>query len=425
MVGQMRTEVDREELARRLREAREACGLTQEDVARRLGVSRPAVTQIELGNRAVSGLELDRLAHLYGRDLRDFLAAEFRPEEALLALFRAGAEAGERGAVAEALRECIAVARDLTSLEELLGLDRLPGGVPSYAGRPPAGKWQAIQQGEQAAAEERRRLGLGSRRLGDAAGLLEEQGIRTLLIDLPLDVSGLTWSEPLRNPFVGVNRLHPVARRRFSWMHEYGHVLFDRERQATVSRAADRESLIEVRANSFAAAFLLPADGVREYLAGLGKGQGARERMEVFDGEEVQIVERRAEPGARALQLYEVAVLAHHLGVSRKAALHRLHSLRLVSGDERTRLLAEEEAGRGRALADLLQLPEPDASADRDEFRWRFFDLALEAYRREKISLSRLRELAARVGFPGAQLDSLLAAAGLDDEAGPDPLPAT
>lgn len=416
----MTAAIDSKELARRLREAREACGLTQDEVARRLGLSRPAVTQIELGNRAVSGLELDRLAHLYGRDLRDFMAAELRTGEALLALFRAEAGSG----VSEAFRECLAVARELTSLEGLLGIDRLPSRVPSYAGRAPESRWTAVQQGEQAAAEERRRLGLGARRLGDAAGLLEEQGVRTLLIDLPPDISGLTWSEPLQSPFVGVNRRHPVVRRRFSWMHEYGHVLFDRERGATVSRAADRDSLSEVRANAFAAALLLPAEGVREFLAGLGKGQAARERVEVFDGEEARVVERRSEPGARALQLYEVALLAHHFGVSRKAALHRLHSLHLASGEDRARLLAEEEAGRGRALAELLRLSEPDVAADRDGFRWRFLDLALEAYRREKISRSRLRELAARIGFPEEQLNQLLTEAGLDDEAGPDPSPA-
>ena len=58
-----------EELARRLREAREAAGLRQEDVARHLELSRPSIAQIELSNRSVGGLELAQLARLYGRDV--------------------------------------------------------------------------------------------------------------------------------------------------------------------------------------------------------------------------------------------------------------------------------------------------------------------------------------------------------------------
>ena len=44
---------DRLRLAERLRDAREYVGLSQDEVANALGVSRPAVTNIESGNRKV------------------------------------------------------------------------------------------------------------------------------------------------------------------------------------------------------------------------------------------------------------------------------------------------------------------------------------------------------------------------------------
>jgi hypothetical protein len=47
----------------------------------------------------------------------------------------------------------------------------------------------AIQQGERLANEERRRLGLGETALPDVAELLETQGVRTGVVDLPEDVS--------------------------------------------------------------------------------------------------------------------------------------------------------------------------------------------------------------------------------------------
>ena len=89
--------ITEQELAVRLRQAREAAGLTQEDVARKLGLSRSSIAQIELGNRSVSSLELDHLARLYGRSLDELLAVEFDAEATLVAIFRAEAATAERG----------------------------------------------------------------------------------------------------------------------------------------------------------------------------------------------------------------------------------------------------------------------------------------------------------------------------------------
>src|SRR3990172_6936541 len=104
--------VRQQELGRRLRVAREASGMTQGAVARRLGVSRSTVAQMELGNRAVTSLELDRLATLYGRDIREFLAEEFRESDALAALFLAHPDVLEQDAVADALRACLVLGRE-------------------------------------------------------------------------------------------------------------------------------------------------------------------------------------------------------------------------------------------------------------------------------------------------------------------------
>ncbi len=53
-------------LAERLREARVAAGLSQGQVAKRLNVHRPTVTEIEAGRRKVSTDELRQFADLYG-----------------------------------------------------------------------------------------------------------------------------------------------------------------------------------------------------------------------------------------------------------------------------------------------------------------------------------------------------------------------
>ena len=52
-------------LSERLKEAREYCGLSQEEVARHLRVPRSAISLIESGSRRVSASELSQLAKLY------------------------------------------------------------------------------------------------------------------------------------------------------------------------------------------------------------------------------------------------------------------------------------------------------------------------------------------------------------------------
>jgi transcriptional regulator with XRE-family HTH domain len=56
---------DREPIAARLRLAREQAGLSQGQVAIKLGLHRPTISEIEAGRRRVSGDEIARFASLY------------------------------------------------------------------------------------------------------------------------------------------------------------------------------------------------------------------------------------------------------------------------------------------------------------------------------------------------------------------------
>ena len=69
-------ERQRVELASRLREARDYVGLSQDEVASTLKLSRPAITNIESGTRKVEALELDKLARLYGRSVEFLLTGK-------------------------------------------------------------------------------------------------------------------------------------------------------------------------------------------------------------------------------------------------------------------------------------------------------------------------------------------------------------
>ena len=128
---------------------------------------------------------------------------------------------------------------------------------------------------------------------------LEAQGIRTGLIAMPDGISGLMISHPNVGLFVVVNRRHPAVRQRFSWCHEYAHLLLDRAQMGHVSRESERADLLEVRANVFAANFLMPEDGVRQFVGTLGKGSASRLHADVFDGSGVVPVDSRTAGGAK------------------------------------------------------------------------------------------------------------------------------
>jgi Zn-dependent peptidase ImmA (M78 family) len=290
-----------------------------------------------------------------------------------------------------------------------------------YGLPPPRFRFDAIRQGAGVAEQERRRLGLGDTPVGDIAELLERQGLRTALVDLPEDVSGLTLVDREAGPFVAANRAEHVLRRTFSFAHEYAHVLLDCEARGVISRGATRADLVEVRANAFAANFLMPERGVRHLLATLGKAGGSRLLAETpTTREEAVALEARAVPAVQEIQLHDVAALAHYFGVSRTVALYRLRNLQLLSERELKALLDQEHAGRGRELACLLGLREPDHVGKRNRFGRRFLGLALEAFTREAISRAKLEELFALVlERPRAEIaGEVLALVGEDEPTG-------
>ena len=69
-------EENRRRLGDRLRQAREYVGLSQDDVAKHVGLPRTALTHIEAGQRRVDALELKSLAELYRQPVSHFTSDE-------------------------------------------------------------------------------------------------------------------------------------------------------------------------------------------------------------------------------------------------------------------------------------------------------------------------------------------------------------
>ncbi|NLI87989.1 MAG: DUF4065 domain-containing protein [Bacteroidales bacterium] len=73
----MNIKLTQKQIGHRIAELRKMKGLSQEDLAKRIKISRPSLAQIELGNRSVDILELQKLSQVLGFSLDDFMSKDF------------------------------------------------------------------------------------------------------------------------------------------------------------------------------------------------------------------------------------------------------------------------------------------------------------------------------------------------------------
>lgn len=405
-----------EEIGQRLRFAREGRQMTQESAAAALGLQRSAISLMESGQRQVSTLELTRLAELYERAIEWFVNPRIpmQQEDPVVTLFRA--EPGLQSEVVQAhASRCLLLLREGASLRRLVGR-RSSASLPRYELPSPRTVGQAIAQGQLVAEQERRRLDLGKAPVRNVPETLAHQNVWTAALPLPDEISGIFLSSPDFGMAILANLTQWPARRRFSYLHEYGHALMDRDAPATVTSVHNAKTRPEQRANAFAAAFLMPAEGARDFLHALGKGRGARQEEAAMDAvTEAGIWGTLRSPGRSQNVTYaDAALLARHFGASYAAAVWRLRGLNLVSVEHTQTLLGQtEDANRYlRAVSAFsgMDNAEDEAPAEepvpdlirghRDhELHGQVLSMALEAWWRGEISQGKLLEVGRLLGI--------------------------
>jgi transcriptional regulator with XRE-family HTH domain len=73
----MNIQLSQKQIGQRITELRKMKGLSQEDLAKSVKISRPSLAQIELGNRSVDILELQKLSLILEFSLDDFMSSDF------------------------------------------------------------------------------------------------------------------------------------------------------------------------------------------------------------------------------------------------------------------------------------------------------------------------------------------------------------
>ena len=392
-----------EQIGRSLRSARESRKITQDEAATTLGVQVSAISRMENAQRQVSTLELIRLAELYGRPMEWFVrpASAAGPPDPIIALFQT--EPGLQSEfVREQARRCLRLLGEGAKLRRLTGTS-VEVSMPRYELPLPRSAGQAIAQGQQVAEQERGRLQLGQAPV-KVPETIARQNVWTAVLGLPYEISGLFLRSPDFGMAILINRSQAPARRRFSFAHEHGHALMDRDALATATSVHNSAERTEQRANAFAAAFLMPEEGVREFMHRKGKGRAVRREEAAVDSvtEEGIKGQMRSPSGSQKITYADSASLAWHFGVSYVAAVWRLRGLNLVNQEQAQALLERtEEALRYRRAVRALH----DREDTIEETQWdhelngQILSLALEALWREEITRDRLLEVGRLLGI--------------------------
>ena len=255
----------------RLKLARKKAGYSLRELAEALGheVSAQAIGKYERGEMMPGSNVLLRLTktldvsseYLLSESVERLEGVEFRKLSGTSARDRAQIDA----AVIDQLQRYITV-------EEILDMGGDTRGGPGWGGRFIGRE----EDGEVLADDLRREWKLGIDPIPNITVLLEDRGLKVLVIPLPEGVSGLTClvRRPRRKaklPVIVVNRLHTLERRRLTLAHELAHRLIDEASPVDHEKAA----------NVFAGAFLVPRDHLERTIGKHRRALGYRELVQL------------------------------------------------------------------------------------------------------------------------------------------------
>ncbi|MGE0769471.1 MAG: ImmA/IrrE family metallo-endopeptidase [Hyphomicrobiaceae bacterium] len=353
------------EVGERLRIAREAAKLKQQQAADAIGISRTTLVAIEQGQRKVKLDEVRALARVYETSVNALLRHEAVHAD-LVPRFRKLASSFP-DAVDEAASLLNDLARAEVELENLLGVQR----TRNYPAERTILPGDVRIQAEQDALELRQRLGLGGAPIHDVASVLELQlGVRVFVRKLSgSEISGLFAFDQATGACILLNANHPRGRRNLTACHELAH-LVTRQPAEVLDQKTSQDSREERYAHAFARSFMMPA----------------RSLMEQF---------KELTAGSKNLSRRHVVLLASTFGVSREALVRRLEELKLVKPgawewfEQNGGITDEQEA---EVLGDRLR-PDKQREEAREPTTFRLALLAVAAWKQGLLTEGQLAQL--------------------------------
>lgn len=241
----------------RLREAREARGVTAPILANMIGVSRAAISQYENDQASPGPDVLRRMSMVLNLPTDFFLKKRTRKTQSTFFRSRAATTVASRTRAAVLLDWLSDIAQELSSRlhfpqVRLPDLD-LPADPLKFDSK-------LI---ESAASETRRQWGLGSGPISNVVWLLENNGVIVTRgeIEEPHMDSFSRYDPDDPRPFIFLNADKSSAvRSRFDAAHELGHCILHREIPSEYWSSDVKVQIREKQAHRFASAFLMPRE---------------------------------------------------------------------------------------------------------------------------------------------------------------------
>jgi Zn-dependent peptidase ImmA (M78 family) len=356
--------VTRDPPAARLRQIREAAGLSRPQMALLLDEDEPVIDRLESGVSSMDTDLLDRCARVFGLSVQRFLADDVSKAPAPL-LFRSLDPrairelhaAGSHLALGDFLRSAGDVA-ELARLRKRKGIaDWQPlSGFDDLLTPAPDADRQLFRDAETSAYEVRDRLDLGDAAVPSMIELFEKKlQVPTFWAtpdEIDSNIDGASTREPIAAVLVNlVGGAERWWRTRMTLAHELCHLLFDSMPNATqqhmVMFSPHRErdlrgtssfqfyelpvplERMEKRANAFAAHFMAPGRAIRALV-----------------------------PRSDATSESAITLLCQHFGIGRVTAINQLSNVFSLSKQERARMI-------DRMSAESLPDNHPDANVPR------------------------------------------------------------
>lgn len=255
----------------RLKLARKKAGHSLRQLSRAMGgsPSAQAIGKYERGEMMPGSSVLIQLTKALDVSLEYLLSEQVDRLDSIEFRKLSGTSAKDRASVEAAVIDSL---QRYLAIEDILGLGDGPWAVPESGDRFLGHE----SEGEVLAQDIRREWKLGIDPIPNVTSLLEDHGIKVLVMPLRTGISGLTCvvhSSRLKKqiPAIVVNQHNTLERRRFTLAHELAHRLIEKNSFVDHEKASD----------VFAGAFLVPRDHLEREIGRHRKSLGYRELMQL------------------------------------------------------------------------------------------------------------------------------------------------
>ena len=243
------------QFAQRIATARKMAGFSMDQLASLSGLSKNAISRYENGVMQPDSSNLIKLAKALNVKVDYF----FKKSTVNLqeVAFRKKAKLGVKTIDSIKYRVIDSVERYL-ELEDILAIN-------NNFTNPVEGFQINIEQDIETATQLiRTDWGIGQNSISSVVEMLEDNHIKVVEVDEPLEFDGLSSMIDNKIPVIVVNKNFPVERKRFTLLHELGHLLMKLPNDIT-----DKEK--EKMCHRFAGSFLIPEN---KFIAELGNKRG-------------------------------------------------------------------------------------------------------------------------------------------------------